>query len=60
MKFNSVISHLNSQCDYKNQVLGDKLMSHEQELERKEAHLTDVVQRAGFDQKSVDDIMKKM
>lgn len=59
-KFNSVVSHLNSQSDYKNSMLNEKLHSYELELEKKEAHLTDVVQRAGFDQKSVDEIMKKM
>ena len=60
VKFNSVASHLNSQSDYKNSLLNEKLHSYELELEKKEAHLTDVVQRAGFDQKSVDEIMKKM
>ncbi|TNV72405.1 hypothetical protein FGO68_gene13010 [Halteria grandinella] len=59
-KFEIAISQLRSRADYKNQILDEKLRVLQTELDRKEVQLQELVQRSGLDQRTVEDICKKM
>ena len=59
-KYEIAIEQLRNKSDYKNQILDEKLRAYQNEQERKELQLSELVQRSGLDQKTVDDICKKM
>ncbi len=59
-KYEVAIGQLRSRSDYKNQILDEKLRVLQSELERKEVQLQELVQRSGLDQRTVEDICKKM
>ena len=59
-KFELAISQLRSRSDYKNQILDEKLRVLQSEFERKEVQLQELIQRSGLDQRTVEDICKKM
>jgi len=59
-KFETAISGLRDKSNFKNDVLEQKLMVFQNELEKKELTLRELVQRSGLDQGTVDEICKKM
>ena len=59
-KFESAIEQLRKKTDYKNAILDEKLGVLSTEYERKEVQLNELVQRSGLDQRTVDEICKKM
>ncbi len=59
-KYEMAIEQLRQRTDYKNQVLDDKQNLLQNEYERKEVQLQELVQRSGLDQRTVEDICKKM
>lgn len=59
-KFEIAISQLRTRADYKNQILDEKLRVLQSELERKEVQLQELIQRSGLDQRTIEDICKKM
>lgn len=59
-KFEVAMTRLKKRTDYKNTVLEGKLAQLQDEHEKKEGQLREVVQRAGFEQKFVDEITKRM
>ena len=59
-KFEIAIEQLRTRADYKNQILDEKLRVLQSELERKEVQLQELVQRSGLDQRTVEEICKKM
>jgi growth arrest-specific protein 8 len=59
-KFESAMGKLKKRSEYRNTVLDNKLTVLQDEYEKKEAQLQEVVQRGGFEQKAVDEITKRM
>jgi len=59
-KFEFAISQLQGRAEYKNEILDQKLAIFQQQLERKELTLRELVQRSGLDQATVDNICKNM
>lgn len=59
-KYEVAIEQLRQRTDYKNQVLDEKQHVLQNEYERKEVQLQELVQRSGLDQRTVEDICKKM
>lgn len=59
-RFESAMGKLKKRAETKNNVLDNKLAQLQEEFEKKEAQLQEVVQRAGFEQKFVDEITKRM
>ena len=59
-KFEIAIGHLQSKANYKNNQLDERLAVLHNDLEKKEATITELVQRSGLDQGTVEDICKKM
>ena len=59
-KFESAMARLKKRSDYRNTILENKLNVLQDEHEKKETQLQEVVQRAGFEQKFVDEITKRM
>jgi len=59
-RFETAMTKLKKRADTKNVVLENKLNQLQDEYEKKEAQLQEVVQRAGFEQKFVDEITKRM
>ena len=59
-KFEIAIQGLRDKSNFKNDVLEQKLMVFQSELEKKELTLRELVQRSGLDQGTVDEICKKM
>ncbi len=59
-KYEVAIEQLRQRTDYKNQVLDEKQNVLQNEYERKEVQLQELVQRSGLDQRTVEDICKKM
>jgi len=51
------MSHVSS---YRNKILDTKLTSLSEQLEKKEAQMTEVLQRADLDQRFIQDITKKV
>jgi hypothetical protein len=59
-KFDDAMVRLQRQTDYKNAVLENKLGQLQEEYEKKKPQLEQVIQQAGFEQKFVDEITKRM
>ena len=59
-KFEIAIGQLQSKANYKNNQLDERLAVLHNDLEKKEATITELVQRSGLDQGTVEDICKKM
>ncbi len=59
-KFEIAIGQLQSKANYKNNQLDERLAVLQNDLEKKEATITELVQRSGLDQGTVEDICKKM
>jgi len=59
-KFESAMARLRNRTDYKNAVLENKLKLLQDEFDKKEIQLKEVVQRVGFEQRTVDEICKRM
>lgn len=59
-KFEIAIGQLQSKANYKNNTLDERLAVLHNDLEKKEATITELVQRSGLDQGTVEDICKKM
>lgn len=59
-KFEVAIQQLRTRADYKNQVLDEKLRVLQSQLDTKEVQLQHLIQRSGLDQRTVEEICKKM
>lgn len=59
-KFEEAINQLRTRADYKNEMLERKLQVFQQDYEKKELTLRELVQRSGLDSTTVDEICKKM
>jgi len=59
-KFEEAINQLRTRADYKNELLERKLQVFQQDYEKKELTLRELVQRSGLDSTTVDEICKKM
>jgi SMC interacting uncharacterized protein involved in chromosome segregation len=59
-KFELAVNQLHSKSEYKNSILEQKLSQLQEEFERKEVQLNELVQRSGLDQKTIEEISKKM
>ena len=59
-RFESAMERLRRRADTRNTLLENKLHQWQEEYEKKEAQLQEVVQRAGFEQKFVDEVTKRM
>ncbi len=59
-KFEMAVDQLKGRAEYKNYVLEEKLNEFSTDLERKEVQLNELVQRSGLDNRTVEEICKKM
>jgi DNA repair exonuclease SbcCD ATPase subunit len=59
-RFESAMERLRRRAETRNTVLENKLHQWQDEYDKKEAQLQEVVQRAGFEQKFVDEVTKRM
>lgn len=59
-KFDEAMGKLQRQTDYRNAVLENKLGQLQEEYDKKEPQLRQVIQQAGFEQKFVDEITNRM
>jgi len=59
-RYETAMTRLKKRADVKNTVLERKLALLQEEFDKKDAQLQEVVQRAGFEQKFVDEITKRM
>eukprot|EP00826_Nyctotherus_ovalis_P025664 TRINITY_DN1991_c0_g1_i10.p1 TRINITY_DN1991_c0_g1~~TRINITY_DN1991_c0_g1_i10.p1 ORF type:complete len:450 (+),score=215.33 TRINITY_DN1991_c0_g1_i10:198-1547(+) len=59
-KFDEAMGKLQRQTDYRNAVLENKLGQLQDEYDKKEPQLRQVIQQAGFEQKFVDEITNRM
>ena len=59
-KFEAAMARLKKRADYRNTILENKLAQLQEEYEKKEGQLQEVVQQARFEPKFVDEITKRM
>lgn len=59
-KFEVAVEQLKGRAEYKNYVLEEKLNEFQTDQERKEVQLSELVQRSGLDNRTVEEICKKM
>ena len=59
-KFEVAVDQLKTKAEYKNSLLDEKLSQLEEDQQRKEAQLHEIIQRSVVEPKTVDEIWKRM